>query len=54
MRTSTATYLVELAVGMGCLAGAVAAWRLPRFRWLAVILALAGAAAVGHAALQLA
>jgi hypothetical protein len=54
MRTSTATYLVELAVGLGCLAGAVAAWRLPRVRWLAVVLGLAGLAAVGHAVLQLA
>ena len=43
------TYVVELLVGLGCLAGAAATVRQPRLRWLGVVLALAGGAAVVHA-----
>jgi hypothetical protein len=50
----TVTYLVELAVGLGCLAGAVAAWRVPRVRWVAAVLAVAGLTAVAHSIVELA
>ena len=46
--------LIELAVGVACLAGAVAAWRRSGLRWAAVALAVAGGAAVGHAILSIA
>jgi len=46
------TYAVELAVGIGCLAGAPSAWRSAH-PWLAPLLAVAGLAAVAHAALAL-
>jgi hypothetical protein len=42
------TDLVELAVGLGCLAGVLPAWRVGR-RWLAALFAAAGLAAAGHA-----
>lgn len=44
-----ATYATELAVGLGCLIGAVAAVRRPRLRWLGGVLLIAGLAAVVHA-----
>ena len=47
------TYAIELAMGLGCLAGIPSAWRSPR-RWLAPILAVLGLAAVVHAAVALA
>ncbi|HEY7659313.1 MAG TPA: hypothetical protein VIC58_01805 [Actinomycetota bacterium] len=50
----TLTDLVELAVGIGCLAGAAAAWRVRRLRWLAVVLAIAGMLAAIHAIVALA
>jgi hypothetical protein len=52
----TAIDLIELGVGLGCLALAVAAWRAGTvaFRVGAAVLALAGAAAVAHAAVSLA
>jgi hypothetical protein len=42
------TDLTELAVGLACLVGAVVAWRRG-LRWVAVPLAAAGVAALGHA-----
>ncbi len=47
------TYGIELAVGLGCLAASVPAWRIPRLRWLAAVLAIAGAVAAGHALVEL-
>jgi hypothetical protein len=43
------TSVIELAVGAGCLASAIATWRRRELRAYAVLLALAGATAVGHA-----
>lgn len=45
------TSVVEVAVGVACLAGAAGSWR--RLRWLAVVLAVAGILAVGHGILAL-
>jgi len=42
------TDLIELAVGLGCLAGVPAAWRRG-MRWLAALFAVAGVAASVHA-----
>lgn len=53
MSSRTVTYLVELSVGLGCLAGAAMAWRLPRVRWLTIVLGMAGLTAVLHAAVAL-
>lgn len=47
------TYVTELAVGLGCVLAAVAAARGHRLRWLALVLAVAGAAAIAHAILEL-
>lgn len=47
------TYLTELAVGIGCVVAAVATSRTPRTRWLALVLAVAGAAAIVHALARL-
>jgi hypothetical protein len=44
----TLTYLIELAVGLGCIVAAVPMARTPGRRWLAVILLIAGAVAVTH------
>lgn len=45
---SRLTSVIELAVGLACLLGAVAAW--PRgIRWVSALLGVAGATAVGHA-----
>ena len=52
--TETVTYAVEIAVGLGCLAGVPWAWRSGRFRWLAWVLLVAGLAAVIHGAEALA
>jgi hypothetical protein len=49
----TATDVVELLVGLGCLGAAVPALRSPRLRWLGALLLLAGAAAVAHALVRL-
>jgi hypothetical protein len=51
--TRTLTDLIELAVGLACLIGAVGAWRRG-LRVLGVLLAVAGAAAVAHALVSLA
>jgi hypothetical protein len=48
------TYAIELAVGLGCCAAAVPALRRHRGRWLGVVLLVAGAAAIAHAASRLA
>jgi hypothetical protein len=49
-----ATWVIELGVGLACLAGGVAAWPTPRLRLIAVLLLVAGLAAAGHAVVQLA
>jgi peptidoglycan/LPS O-acetylase OafA/YrhL len=48
------TYVTELAVGLGCVVAAVATARSRRMRWLALVLAVAGATAIVHAIAQLA
>ena len=50
----TLTYVTELLVGLGCLVAAVAAARGPRLRWLALVLGVAGVAAIVHAIVELA
>jgi peptidoglycan/LPS O-acetylase OafA/YrhL len=50
----TLTYVTELLVGLGCLAAAVATTRGPRLRWLALVLGVAGVAAIVHAIVELA
>ena len=50
----TLTYLTELLVGLGCVVAAVATARSRRLRWLALLLAVAGAAAIVHAIVELA
>jgi hypothetical protein len=52
--TETVTYAVEIAVGLGCLAGVPSVWRSGRFRWLAGVLIVAGLAAVIHGAVAVA
>jgi len=49
----TLTYVTELLVGLGCLVVAVATAR-PRLRWLALVLGVAGVAAIAHAIVELA
>jgi hypothetical protein len=48
------TYVTELAVGLGCVVTAVATARSRRLRWFALVLAVAGAAAIVHAIVELA
>jgi hypothetical protein len=48
------TYAIELAVGLGCLVAAVGLWRHRSLRMLAVLFAIGGAAAAGHAVWALA
>ena len=43
------TSVIELGVGLGCIAGGVAAMRTPRLRIVGVVLLVAGAAACVHA-----
>jgi hypothetical protein len=50
----TLTYVTELLVGLGCLAAAVATAGGPRLRWLALVLGVAGIAAIVHAIAELA
>ena len=52
MSSETITSVVELAVGLGCLAAAAGSWRRPSLRWVAALLLVAGPAAVIHAALE--
>jgi hypothetical protein len=49
----TLTYVIELAVGLGCVVVAVPTMRSPGRRWLGAILLIAGAAAVTHAVARL-
>jgi peptidoglycan/LPS O-acetylase OafA/YrhL len=49
----TLTYVTELLVGLGCLSAAVATARSPRLRWLALVLGVAGVAAIVHAIAEL-
>ena len=49
----TLTYLIELAVGLGCVVVAVPTMRGPGRRWLAAVLAVAGATAMAHAVSRL-
>lgn len=49
----TVIALVELAVGLGCLAGGVGVFRMSGSRALATGLLIAGVAAVGHAMVAL-
>ena len=49
----TLTYLIELAVGLGCVVVAVPTIGSPGRRWLGAILLIAGAAAVTHAVARL-
>lgn len=51
--SDVATYGIEAAVGAACLVAAYTVWRRPGLRLMAVLLAVAGVAAVGHAALSL-
>jgi hypothetical protein len=48
-----ATWVIEAAVGVACLLGVRPLRRIERLRWLAVVLALAGCAAIAHATLGL-
>ena len=50
----TLTYVIELAVGLGCVVAAVATARSRRLRWFALVLAVAGATAIVHAIARLA
>lgn len=52
--SETITNVVELAVGLGCLAAAAGSGRRPQLRWVAALLLVAGLAAVVHAAVALA
>ena len=49
----TATWVIELGVGLVCLLVAGLAVRNPRLRVIGVLLLIAGIAAAGHATLQL-
>jgi hypothetical protein len=46
------TYAIEAAVGAACLLAAVGTWRRPGLRVAAVLLGVAGLAAVVHAAVS--
>jgi hypothetical protein len=48
------TYVIELAVGLGCLAAAAGLWRHRSLRIVAALFALGGVAAAGHAVWALA
>jgi putative copper export protein len=50
----TATWLVELGVGIACLVIGVMTLRGSRLRVVGVLLVIAGLAAAGHATVQLA
>ncbi len=50
--SDTVTNVVELAVGLGCLAAGVGAWRRS-LRWVAALLAVAGLAASIHSVVAL-
>jgi hypothetical protein len=46
--------VVEALVGLVCLGAGIAVWRKPGLRLLALVLAVAGVAAIGHALIALA
>ena len=48
------TNAIELAVGAVCLVGSTIAWRRRELRVFAVVFAVAGVAALGHATLMIA
>ena len=48
------TYAIEVAVGLGCVASALGLRRQRRLGWLAILLAVAGMAAIAHGLLELA
>jgi uncharacterized membrane protein len=47
------TYAIEVGVGLACVASAVGLRRERRLRWLAILLAIAGLAAVVHGVAEL-
>ena len=49
----TAIWVIELLVGLACLVLGMSALRTVRYRPIGVVLLLAGAAAAGHALIQL-
>ncbi|HEY7763015.1 MAG TPA: hypothetical protein VIC52_08375 [Actinomycetota bacterium] len=49
----TAVWVIELLVGLACLVLGMSALRTVRYRLIGVVLLLAGAAAAGHALIQL-
>ena len=49
----TATWVIELGVGLACLVVASLALRNPRLRVIGILLLIAGIAAAGHATMQL-
>ena len=51
--TEAVTYVIELAVGLGCLVAGAASLRQARLRLLGVLLLMAGAASAAHALARL-
>jgi hypothetical protein len=51
--SGTVTFVVELAVGVGCVLAAVPALGRRPLRWLGVVLLVAGVAAIVHATIRL-
>ena len=49
----TATWVIELGVGLACLGVAGLALRNPRLRVIGILLLIAGLAAAGHATMRL-
>lgn len=49
----TLTWVIELGVGVACLAIGIAAFRTGRLRIVGVVLVVAGVAAAGHALVRL-
>lgn len=48
-----AIWVIELGVGLACLAGGVMVFRTQRMRVVGILLVLAGGAAAGHAVVRL-
>jgi hypothetical protein len=51
--TRTTTYLIELGVGLACIAIAISMWQGTRRRTVADVVLIAGLAATGHAVWRL-
>ena len=51
--SETATYAIELAVGVGCVVAAIPSLRRRGLRWLGAVLLVAGIAAIVHATIRL-